>query len=72
MSEFTKGKWGLTTREGKPESELDGSESICVVVVEGAITSYIASLAASGHYEKKLANARLIAAARQNCMRRAS
>ncbi len=59
----TPGPWALTTREGKQAATLDGSESITIVKSDGPMTGYIAHMVASGHYAKKLANARLIAAA---------
>ena len=63
MSKHTKGPWALSTRTGKPSNEICGSDAICIVKSDGPMTGYIAHMVASGHYSKKLANARLIAAA---------
>ena len=63
MSKYTPGPWALSTRTGKPSNEICGSDAICIVKSDGPMTGYIAHMVASGHYSKKLANARLIAAA---------
>lgn len=59
----TPGPWTLSTREGKPASKICGSDAISIVKSDGPMTGYIACMVATGHHTKKLANARLIAAA---------
>jgi len=59
-------RWTLGSRDWGQNldiSKISGHTSLCVISIDGPVTTYIATIPASGHREKRIARAQLIAAA---------